>query len=82
MRRIPTIDDLLALDALHNTSQYIRAQFRLDMTRDEAQANLDARALIFRCQNKILDEYGEGVPRAEIEGALIIDREMSMPDPG
>jgi hypothetical protein len=81
VRRTPTTDDLLGLDVLHNATQHIRAHFRMDMTRADAQANLDARALIFRCQNKILDEYGECVTREEIEGALIIEREMSMPDP-
>ena len=70
MRRTPTTDDLLALDVLHNATKYIRARFRMDMTRDEAQANLDSRALIFRCQNKILDEYGEGVIWAQRDERL------------
>ena len=71
-----SIEHLIGLDGLHHASGYLKEQFRLGMTRDEAKANLDARAILFNCSNKILESCARGITRAEVEGAIIIDREM------
>jgi hypothetical protein len=76
MTRAPEIEDLMGLDALTAACRHIRRQFRINMTRDEAKANLDARAIIWNCSNKILQQCGAGVTREEVEGALIIEREL------
>lgn len=75
MRRID-VTDLLALDALHSASVYLKGHFKLTMTRNEAQANLDARAILFNCSNAILNEFGEGITAAEVEGAAILDSQL------
>lgn len=74
------IDDLLALDALHAACVHLKKQFSIQMTRDEAQANLESRAVLFRCSNRILAEFGAGVTREEVGGALILERELGLPD--
>lgn len=62
-------DELIALDMLHDASQYIAAHFDVRMSRADAQANLEARAIIFNCCNKIFKEHGCGISREEIEGS-------------
>lgn len=76
MARAPVIEDLMGLDALSAAIRHIRRQFKLNMTPDEAKANLDARVILWNCSNKILEECGAGVTRAEVEGALILEREL------
>lgn len=66
--------ELIALDMLHNASLHIRHQWKIGMGREEAKANLDARAVLFNCSNQILRESGMGITREEVEGAAIIER--------
>jgi hypothetical protein len=47
------------------------------MFREEAKANLDARAILFNCSNQIFREYDCPISKEEIEGAAIIERESS-----
>jgi hypothetical protein len=65
-------DELIALDMLHDASQYIAAHFDVRMSRSEAHASLEARAIIFNCCNKILKEHGCGISLEEVEGAAIL----------
>jgi hypothetical protein len=45
-----------ALDTLHHATEYLAAQYSDFMTRPEAQAHFDARALLFRRGMALLDE--------------------------
>lgn len=65
------------LDVLHNASVHVRHQWKIGMNREEAQANLNARAILFNASNQILREHGLGISREEVEGAAIIERESS-----
>ena len=66
-------DELVALDMLHDASQYISAQFDVRMTRSQAKANLEARSIIFGLCNRIFKAHGCGISREEIEGAGILE---------
>jgi hypothetical protein len=70
-----TLNPEFGLDMLHNASGHIRHQWKIGMNREEAKANLDARAVLFNCSNRILTEHGLGISREEVEGAAIIERE-------
>lgn len=39
---------LAAMDLLHSATTHVRRQFTTSMSRDEAQANLDARAIMIQ----------------------------------
>jgi hypothetical protein len=68
---------LIALDRLHDACQYVRNNFDVTMSREEAKANLDARAILFNCSNQIFREHNCPISKEEIEGAAIIERESS-----
>lgn len=63
------VDPCKALDILHNASGHIRERWHANLDRDSAQANLDARGILFNCANQIL--------REEVEGALILERSLN-----
>jgi hypothetical protein len=63
-------DFLVALDMLHGACVYLRNRY-------EAQANMNARAILFNCTNLIFREQGCGISREEVEGAVIIEREAT-----
>jgi hypothetical protein len=67
----------IALDVLHHASEHVRRLYRPTMKRQQAQSNLDARAILFDCSNAILREHGIGISREEIEGAAILEREAN-----
>jgi hypothetical protein len=67
-------DTLIALDMLHDACVYVRDSFDVRMSRDEAKANLDARAILFNCSNLIFSEHECPISKAEVEGAAIIER--------
>ena len=67
---------LNGVDVLCGASVYLSDQWDVRMKRDQAQANLEARAILFNCSNKIFAEYGCGITRAEVEGAIIIERNV------
>lgn len=67
-------EELIALDMLHDASQHIAAQFDVRMTRAEAKASLEARAIIFGLCNRIFKTHGCGISREEIEGETILER--------
>jgi len=69
-------DVLIALDMLHDACVYIRDNWDVRMQRPEAQANLEARAILFNCSNQILKECGCAISKEEVEGARIIEREL------
>ena len=50
---------LLAVDRLHDATRYLAEQFSINMTRDEAQANVTARTMLFNLQNIVLDDAYE-----------------------
>jgi hypothetical protein len=62
------------LELLHHACSHVRSSWDIRMDRVQAQANLDARAILFTCANKILREYGLGITREEVEGAAIIEK--------
>ena len=68
-------ESLAALDLLHEASVYLRMQWKNDLERPRAAANLEARSILFNASNRILTESGCGITRAEFEGAMILDRE-------
>ena len=68
---------LFALDILHGACVQVKKVFDVQMTRDEAKANLEARAILFNCSNAILREHGMPITYEEVEGARIIEREVS-----
>jgi hypothetical protein len=68
---------LIALDMLHDACVYVRDRWDVRMQRPEAQANLEARAILFNCSNQILREHGCSISKEEVEGAAIIERELS-----
>lgn len=72
----PTILEEEALDMFHHASEYLAGEWRDDFPRNEAQANLDARAMLFNASNEIFMRHGMGVTRAEVEGACIIEKAM------
>jgi hypothetical protein len=53
---------IFALTTLHNALLYIGAQFRFDFSHSEAQANLDARAILLTAAHKVWQE-GESLRR-------------------
>ena len=69
-------ETIIALEMLHDASTYISDQFGIHMTRDEAKANFDARAIFFNCSNQIFKEFGCRISREEVEGVAIIEREL------
>lgn len=69
--------DVLGLQALNHATLHLRDGFDVNMSRNEAQANVDARALLINCANRIFGEHGCPITREEIEGAAIIEREMT-----
>jgi hypothetical protein len=77
----PGIEELLGLDALHSATAYLRSQFSIAMSREDAKANLDARALLFNCSNRILAQFGQEITYEEVEGAVILDRELGHSGP-
>jgi hypothetical protein len=70
------LDKCDALDSLHNATVHVRHQWKIGMNREEAKSNLDARAILFNCSNRILTECGLGISRAEVEDAAIIERQL------
>ena len=66
---------IIALDTLHHASVYVACRFRMDMSRIEAQANIEARAIIFNCSNLIFRDNGCPISKEELEGSIIIERE-------
>lgn len=62
-----------ALEVLHHASVYVSASFEMKMERAEAKANLEARAILFNCSNRIFAENGCPISREEVEGAAILD---------
>lgn len=70
-------DTFMALDRMHKASVHLGDRFDVLMTREEAQANLDARAILFNCSNAIFMELGCPISKEEVEGAAIIERESS-----
>ncbi len=65
---------LIALERLHNASTYIRDQWLVTMKRNEAKANLDARAILFNCCNLIFQEHGCGITEKEVEAHGLISK--------
>lgn len=70
------IDNLAGLRVIDRATRYIKGQFSLRMTKAEAQAHFDARALLLKCANVIFRDAGCPITKEEIEGARIIEREM------
>jgi hypothetical protein len=71
---------LLAVDKLHRACVYLAGQFSNSMTRDEAQANFNARTIFANIQNHILDcAYGlEGVtPKLDSRKVRLVSGEVS-----
>jgi hypothetical protein len=68
-------ESCVGLGILHNACAYVQHQWKIGMNREEATANLGARAILFNCSNLILREHGMGISREEVEGAAIIERE-------
>lgn len=68
----------IGLDIIHNASAHVRSQWTIGMNREEAQSNLNARAILFNCSNQILREHGLGISKEEVEGAAIIERDSSI----
>lgn len=69
-------ETLIALDMLHDACVYVRDSWDVRMTKDQAKANLDARAILFNCSNMIFKEHGCPISKEEVEGAAIIEREL------
>jgi hypothetical protein len=69
-------DDLQALNLLHGASEHLKEAFDMRMDHDAAQANLEARALLFRLSNRIFWKYGMGISREEIEQMAVPDHEV------
>jgi len=67
--RPPTRMELCALDFLDGAQQHLKKQFDSGMTRAVAAAHFEARALIFNAQNKILEGFGAGITRREVQAA-------------
>jgi hypothetical protein len=73
--KFPPLHELRGVDVLHNAVIYLREQFRMDMNRDEAQQNLDSRALLINLENALLNELEFGIPvdrKTPIHGGLEI----------
>lgn len=62
-------DDEEALRIIHSATVYLDWQFHIYLSRNEAKANLDARACLFNAANRILQSHGMGITRDEIEAA-------------
>jgi hypothetical protein len=59
-RRLTKIHEaLLASDYLHSATRYLAKQFSVEMTRDQAQANVSARTMLVNLQNCALDDAYE-----------------------
>ena len=67
-------EDLQGLNLLHGASEHLKEAFDMRMDHATAQANLEARAILFRLSNRIFWKYGIGISREEIEGATILER--------
>lgn len=67
----------LGLDKLHSAMSYLARQFDNSMPRDRAEANLQARALLWNSANAILKEGGEGIGKAEVNRAKNQTEELS-----
>lgn len=53
----PSYERALAMaDRLHRAAVYLSRRFRVDMTREEAQANVDARCLLIRAEIEIVQQ--------------------------
>lgn len=66
-----------ALDVLHSATVYLKEQFCKSWPRELAQANLEARAILFNRSNAILEENGMGITRDEVYGKpkpFLLDR--------
>lgn len=50
------LDCMEALDKLHHAQTYLGAQFNVTMTRPQALAHFDARAILRRAQKTLLEE--------------------------
>jgi hypothetical protein len=72
----PKPEEAIVLDILHRGSVQLSKRFNSQMSREEAQANLNARALIFNISNRIFQRYGAGITREEVEGAIVIERNI------
>ena len=70
-------ETLIALDQLHDACVHVRNGWDVRMPRDEAKANLDARAILFKCCQQIFREHGCPISEAEVGGSRIIERELS-----
>lgn len=66
--------DRRALEVLHGACQYLRTLWSNELPRNKAKSNLDARAILFNCSNKILQSNRMGITREEVEGAAILER--------
>jgi len=75
------VEACIGLDVISRASLHLRKQWAgAEMPRDDAAANLKARAILFNCSNAILTEFGMGISREEFEGAAILER-MAPPEP-
>ena len=76
MESEPTEMEERALDMFHRACEYLDRQFQMDWPRDLAQANLEARALLFNASNEIFIRHGQGISSEEVEGAQIIESNL------
>jgi hypothetical protein len=70
-------EDCAALDIIHGASVHLDKSFHVDMPRDEAKSNLDARVILFNCANIIFGEHNMKITREEISS----QRERLSPPP-
>lgn len=70
MRGCRKARDAEALRLLHHAGAYLAAQWDADWPRELVAANLEARSLLFRLANAILDEHGLEITRADVERRL------------
>jgi hypothetical protein len=52
----PVADPLIALDRLTSAGEFLRRQFGIHLPRPEAQALMDAQALLINVRMRVLDE--------------------------
>lgn len=50
-------------DFLRDATRYLARAFRMNFTRDEAQANLEARGLPLRAENSLINEAEAMIPK-------------------
>ena len=67
-------EDIVGLDILSRATAYLSRGFHVRMSREEAQANLNARVILFNCSNIIFKARGIGITYEEVEGARILER--------